>query len=174
MPHHAEFQALSGLTLQALLNAFSGPAFVVTHQGLVLFSNLAAQQRAWPFPSGLKPRGCATWRHPHMRATCVRLEETRPVLYAVMFQGDALAPAPLDAQALPKSLQQVAQLAAAGLKDNQLAAALGMPLATVRTYIKRLYARVGVHNRAELLARLDGPHGARSHPQLRGETCKPT
>lgn len=152
--------ALEGLTLPGVLDALLHPAFVVTHNGVVAFANRAAREQSWPFPAGLTPRGCATWHHGHLRAACVRLQDTRPLLYAVVFHGDANAPAPLDPLTLPASLRRVALLAARGLTDREMASEAGIPLHTVRTYVKRLYARVGVHNRVELVARLGGvPRG---------------
>lgn len=74
-----------------------------------------------------------------------------------LFHGDAHAPAPLDPLTLPASLRKVTLLAARGLTDREMASEAGIPLHTVRTYVKRLYARVGVHNRVELAGLLSRP-----------------
>ena len=55
--------------------------------------------------------------------------------------------------ALPPSLRAVARLAAEGLADKEIAEVLGRPLSTVRTYMRRVFRRLGVHSRRELMAR---------------------
>jgi PAS domain-containing protein len=55
--------------------------------------------------------------------------------------------------ALPPSLRAVARLAAEGQRDKEIAQQLGMPLMTVRTYLARVYHRLGVHGRRELMLR---------------------
>lgn len=54
--------------------------------------------------------------------------------------------------ALPPSLRAVARLAAEGLADKEIADALGRPLSTVRTYMRRVFRRLGVNSRRELMA----------------------
>lgn len=43
---------------------------------------------------------------------------------------------------------EVLSLIADGLTDKEIAARLGLTKRTVRTYVERLFARHGVHNRA--------------------------
>lgn len=45
---------------------------------------------------------------------------------------------------------QVAAALLSGLSDKEIAARLGLEHSTIRTYVKRLYRRVGVHSRTEL------------------------
>lgn len=52
--------------------------------------------------------------------------------------------------ALPTSLAAVADGIARGLSDKEIAAELALSLATVRTYVRRVYARLEVHGRVEL------------------------
>lgn len=54
---------------------------------------------------------------------------------------------------LPPSLRRVATLLGEGLADKDIARRLGMPLATVRTYVTRVFARTGVRTRRDLMPR---------------------
>lgn len=64
--------------------------------------------------------------------------------------------------ALPPRLARVASCAIAGQSDKECAEQLGLSEHTVRTYIKQLYARLGVRNRTELLFALG--HGSAAKP----------
>ncbi len=55
---------------------------------------------------------------------------------------------------LPPSLTAVAELLVAGLSDKEITQRTELSLSTVRTYVARLYRRVGVHSRSELMARV--------------------
>lgn len=48
---------------------------------------------------------------------------------------------------------QILELIASGRSDKEVAAVLGLSYRTVRTHLERLYARLGVHSRAEAVAR---------------------
>ncbi len=54
---------------------------------------------------------------------------------------------------LPPSLRGVGALLGEGLADKEIARRLGMSLATVRTYVSRVFARTGVRTRRELMVR---------------------
>jgi hypothetical protein len=54
--------------------------------------------------------------------------------------------------ALPPWLGEIARLLCAGLSEKEVAARTGLSLPSVRTYVKRLYRRLGVRCRAELVA----------------------
>jgi len=62
---------------------------------------------------------------------------------------------------LPPSLREVADALTLGLSDKEIAARLGKPLATVRTYARRVYVRLGVSSRRELMKRHEVTKGAR-------------
>lgn len=59
---------------------------------------------------------------------------------------------PLDA--LTPGQARVARLALDGLRDEQIACALGLSRHTVSNQLRRAYARLGVNSRAELAAAL--------------------
>jgi DNA-binding CsgD family transcriptional regulator len=61
--------------------------------------------------------------------------------------------------ALTPTEQQVVALVAAGLTNPQIAERLLMGRATVKTHLDHVYAKIGIHSRAELAA-----EHARRHP----------
>jgi DNA-binding CsgD family transcriptional regulator len=46
-----------------------------------------------------------------------------------------------------------------GSSTRQIAESTGLTVATVNTYLKRIFAKLGVHSRVELLARVSGTRG---------------
>mgnify|MGYP001410725407 CR=1 FL=1 len=52
---------------------------------------------------------------------------------------------------LPPSLRRVADLLVTGVSDKEIACRLETPLSTVRTYVSRIYTRLEVENRRELM-----------------------
>jgi DNA-binding CsgD family transcriptional regulator len=55
------------------------------------------------------------------------------------------------ARALPPRLARVAGLVVDGLTDKRIAQRLGLTFSTVRTYVRQIYRRVGVHSRVGLV-----------------------
>jgi DNA-binding NarL/FixJ family response regulator len=52
--------------------------------------------------------------------------------------------------------QRVAELAAAGITNREIARAVFMSEKTVEAHIARVYGKLGIHSRAELGARMAG------------------
>lgn len=82
-------------------------------------------------------------------------------------------PRALDVEALlartpltPRERDVVARLIA-GHSTREIARSTGLTVATVNTYLKRIFAKLGVHSRVELLARLTGMHAAPAAPRGR-------
>ena len=46
-----------------------------------------------------------------------------------------------------------------GASTNDIAEATGLAVATVNTYLKRIFAKLGVHSRVELITRITGTDG---------------
>jgi DNA-binding NarL/FixJ family response regulator len=57
---------------------------------------------------------------------------------------------------LPPSLGRVATLLARGASDKEIASELQMPLATARTYVARVFKRLGLTSRRQLIQRFGG------------------
>ena len=64
--------------------------------------------------------------------------------------GDGLHPSPVSVPGLGAAESRVAQLAAQGFTVLNIATQLGVSEATVRTHLRRVYVKLGVHGRAEL------------------------
>lgn len=73
-------------------------------------------------------------------------------------QGDVVAPLIAHTESEPPSVhlspreQEVLQLVAHGLENKQIAAELGISDATVKTYLRGIFERLGVSSRAEAVA----------------------
>jgi DNA-binding NarL/FixJ family response regulator len=52
---------------------------------------------------------------------------------------------------LPPRLIKIARMVIAGCTDRQIAVRTGLSFSTVRTYVRQIYRRLGVHNRVELV-----------------------
>lgn len=55
---------------------------------------------------------------------------------------------------IPAQEAKVVELVLRGLRDKQVAAALGVKTTTVRTYLQRTYIRLGVNDRMEVIVRV--------------------
>jgi hypothetical protein len=143
---------LDSTLLGQVLDAFTAPAFLATQSGHVLYANCAAREqwRAAPDWLGLVLR--EPDRHARLAAV-TRVEHEGASLFLVIPRA---RPVEQPAVRLPPSLARVADLAAQGLVDKEIAEALDMPLRTVRTFMARIYARLGVSNRVELRRVLEG------------------
>ncbi len=69
------------------------------------------------------------------------------------------APVAIPLEDLTPRQREVAGLLVEGLSAKQIAGALYISLATARTHIDHIYARLGVNNRARAVARLLGYEG---------------
>lgn len=141
--------------LTVLVDLFDQPAFVVTAGGKVMHANPAAVQRFGAPPPWVS------------RAVTCELASLPPMFRLAAFEADdglvyVLAPddraAPVDGLdrrlrvPLPPSLRLVAEALARGLSDKEIAQETGRTLATVRTYVRRVYRKLEVSSRAELIA----------------------
>jgi len=72
---------------------------------------------------------------------------------------ETLARAPLT----PRE-RDVVGLLVAGSSTRDIASRTGLTVATVNTYLKRIFSKLGVHSRVELVARMAGTDGLGSHP----------
>jgi DNA-binding CsgD family transcriptional regulator len=68
----------------------------------------------------------------------------------------------LDRTPLTKREKEVVVLLVSGGSTRQIAEQTGLTVATVHTYLKRIYSKLGVHSRVELVARMVGTTGGGS------------
>ena len=66
----------------------------------------------------------------------------------------------LDRTPLTKREKEVVSLLVSGASTRQIAEQTGLTVATVHTYLKRIYSKLGVHSRVELVARMVGTVGS--------------
>jgi len=52
---------------------------------------------------------------------------------------------------LPPRLARIAKMVISGSTDKQIASHTGLSFSTVRTYVRQIYRRIGVHTRVELV-----------------------
>ncbi|MEZ4266525.1 MAG: LuxR C-terminal-related transcriptional regulator [Myxococcota bacterium] len=148
--------------LRELLDAFDEPAFLLDLAGVVVFANLAAQAAGMSGP--VTPEGDAAL---HVGVRRVRFELDGESLELVVpkpiYAADSSEVLPW---ALPPWMERVAHPLAHGLCDKEIAVELDMPLSSVRTCVARIFRRVGVHSRAEFIAKIgELQRAARSRPR---------
>lgn len=73
---------------------------------------------------------------------------------------------------LTPSEQRVAELAASGRTNRQVAAALMVSPKTVEANLVRIYQKLQIHSRAELGRRMSEPHSSPSEPRVAGEATE--
>src|SRR5688572_4020804 len=56
--------------------------------------------------------------------------------------------------------RDVVTLLVSGASTREIASQIGLTIATVNTYLKRIFSKLGVHSRVELVARMAGTGGA--------------
>jgi DNA-binding CsgD family transcriptional regulator len=74
----------------------------------------------------------------------------------------------LDRTPLTKREKEVVSLLVSGASTRQIAEQTGLTVATVHTYLKRIYSKLGVHSRVELVARMVGTTGSVPPPPGEG------
>lgn len=75
----------------------------------------------------------------------------------------------LDRTPLTKREKEVVALLVAGCSTRSIAEQTQLTVATVHTYLKRIYSKLGVHSRVELVARMVGTVGSVPPPDGEGE-----
>jgi|GEM_PF-1657010 len=139
-PPPARSDAMAGV-----IDLFSEPAFLVTTNGEVVFANRAAREvfpPPWPWLAPAVSQRDERCTMP-LQITRVTIDE-RQLNLVVVGEGAAFA-------GLPPRLIDIARLISAGKTDKEIAVITGLAITSVRTYVRRLYARAGVSSRAELV-----------------------
>jgi hypothetical protein len=140
-----------------LLEMFDEPVFLVTRSGDLVHANQAAAKRYPQPPAWLAQTVAVTdtgraVEAPQCRVTDIETGDGGWLYLVIPEQAISTGPAPTIDE-LPPSLRPVARLLAQGLSDKEIAEACELSFATVRTYVTRIFKRMGVHSRAELAAR---------------------
>ncbi len=93
----------------------------------------------------------------------------RGLTFAVRLSNESIRRVPeerldevLARTALTRRECEVVRLLSEGASTRKIASETGLTISTVNTYMKRIFAKVGVHSRVELIARLAGTASAAS------------
>jgi DNA-binding CsgD family transcriptional regulator len=102
----------------------------------------------------------------------LEIAEEPPDGVAVMFQHSnvrcvLVVQAPSACHSLSPRESQIARLIADGATNRLIASVLDISLWTVSTHIRRIFAKLGVNSRAEMVAQLFGAPHRLSRPDLR-------
>jgi hypothetical protein len=157
---HRTDARISETSLGRILDAIDEPAFIVSTQGCVLFANSTARLAGGQPPTWLAQLASAKEPEAHfggLGRVC-RLELEGRTIY-VVFPKPATSNDEADRRMkqflgeLPPSLATVAELLLRGMSDREIAEHSHLTYRTVRTYVTRLFRRVGVTSREELMAK---------------------
>lgn len=130
------------------LDAFGAPALLVRKQRVVWTNALGARElaRARDWLAAGRPPGYAT-------STTLTPGGVSLDLVLPRTPAPPAMPPPLRL-ALPPSLARIAERLARGAADKEIANELSLSVRSVRTYTARIYERLGIHGRRELMTRL--------------------
>jgi len=140
-----------------VMDAFSEAAFLVDDQGKFVFANHAARREFPSLPAWLPEVVSLDNRELQQLCRTTRVTQESASgrsVYLVVPCRELVPPSTPDPRQqvqLPPSLARIGRLLAHGKSDKEIANEAGLPLATVRTYVTRIFRRVGVHSRGEFI-----------------------
>lgn len=134
--------------LAELLQGYRRPAVVTNEQGVVICMNAAAMRSIDRKP-GEESDGTPTDPKEWPRRAAISAGDNQMFYLAVPDQA-LEAPSTPEPQ-LPPRLAKIARLVISGCTDKQIASRTGLSFSTVRTYVRQIYRRIGVHSRVELV-----------------------
>lgn len=142
--------------VQSVLDALPEPSFLITRGGAVVHANPAARARHPSPPRWLRHAAHAPHARAGVSAHPVRVDGIP--LHLVQERSVAVGdPAgALDLSRLSPREAEIARLACEGFSVLNVAARLGVAESTIRTHLKHIYRKFGVHSRAELAYRALG------------------
>jgi DNA-binding NarL/FixJ family response regulator len=152
-PTHETLDHPSVPLLQEIVQGYRSPAALLSDDGEVVFVNDAAL-RAMEREPGESDAVNSPKDWPRRAVIAVGAERFHLALPAQAGKRDAQAG---KSQLAPR-LSKIARLVVAGCTDKQIAAHTGLAFTTVRTYVRQIYKRAGVHSRVELV------HATAAHP----------
>lgn len=145
---------LSVPLLQEIVQGYRSPAALLSEDGEVVFVNDAALRTMERDPGESDEVATAPKDWPRRAVIAVGTERFHLALPAQAGKTSAQAG---KSQLAPR-LSKIARLVVAGCTDKQIAAHTGLAFTTVRTYVRQIYKRAGVHSRVELV------HATAAHP----------
>ncbi|MEZ4454622.1 MAG: LuxR C-terminal-related transcriptional regulator [Nannocystaceae bacterium] len=134
--------------LADLVSNYRRPALLADQRGTIVAMSSNAEVSLDPSGDGPSDRALASW--PHYRLE-VRTEAGTYFLLVPEGPEAEVAPSRPRKIQLPPRLAKIARLVISGCTDKQIATRTGLSFSTVRTYVRQIYRRLGVHSRVELV-----------------------
>ncbi|MCA9636158.1 MAG: response regulator transcription factor [Myxococcales bacterium] len=134
-------------SLTDLVGSYRRPAFLVDPHGSVVAMSTQAEQ-SFDAGDGVNEADITSWPHHRLE---VRTEDGTFYLLIPELTDDAAIDAQPRKVQLPPRLAKIARLVISGCTDKQIASRTGLSFSTVRTYVRQIYRRLGVHSRVELV-----------------------
>lgn len=131
-----------------LVSNYRRPALLADQRGAIVAMSSNAEISLDPSGDGPSDRDLASW--PHYRLE-VRTEDGTFFLLVPETPEAEVAPSRPRKIQLPPRLAKIARLVISGCTDKQIATRTGLSFSTVRTYVRQIYRRLGVHSRVELV-----------------------
>lgn len=150
--HKARFSRspVEAAHLCALVDAMEAPVLIVSARRAILHANPTARRlgawRAWLRGDEVPVSVLTRLRADGEEVAVIRFDLASPRGFALL--------EPTPPKALPPRLARVAELLAQGQADKDIARATGLAVASIRTYVRSIFAHFGVSSRGELAARL--------------------
>lgn len=134
--------------LTELVHGYRRPAVVLNDQGTVICMNAPAMRALDRKPGDGEIAAPADPKDWPRRATIQADGQTFTLAIPdAALETTSAAPEPQ----LPPRLAKIARLVISGCTDKQIASRTGLSFSTVRTYVRQIYRRIGVHSRVELV-----------------------
>jgi DNA-binding CsgD family transcriptional regulator len=134
--------------LTELVHGYRRPAVVLNDQGAVICMNAPAMRALDRKPGDGEIAAPADPKDWPRRATIQADGQTFTLAIPdAALETTSAAPEPQ----LPPRLAKIARLVISGCTDKQIASRTGLSFSTVRTYVRQIYRRIGVHSRVELV-----------------------
>ena len=137
--------------LVELLQGYRYPAAATNEHGAVVCMNAAAVNEVNNQPSETAVTDAKDW--PSLAT--LRTPDGQTFVLRRPTSASNMSP---QAPALPPRLAKIAALVIDGLTDKQISQRVGLTFSTVRTYVRQIYRRMGVHSRVGLV------HASRATP----------
>jgi hypothetical protein len=137
--------------LSAALDALAEPVILVTGAGVVIYASRSGRDWIAPLRQvlALRPGTASGYAALRNVAHSAPIEVDGRTAFVVRPRASA-TPGQNSRIELPPALASVAELVVLGLSDKEIAERTSLSLTTVRTYVQRIYGRLGVRSRASL------------------------
>jgi hypothetical protein len=144
------------VSMLRLICSFHDPVFLVSKSGSILCSNQSARKQFGEAPGWI---GAAIRGDVRVAKLCPLSFDEREVFLVIPTVQAVESVTEGMLEQLPPSLERVARLLLMGLSDKEIMDYTGLSHSSVRTYASRIYQRLELTGRSELLAKALNPAG---------------